>query len=151
MRSLILFSIILVISISSQEHTIKKQNPKKKIEELTKQYFEYWSNGKMEEYGNLFYPTAVVYYKDRFTNSISLQTLEIFLKEQTQIQLNPQRRMKEVPLSIQIELVGEETALVNVYWKLSSNHKAIFGYDHFIWTKTDRDWKILSLFFYNVN
>lgn len=147
------FLIVTFLSFSffAESFNSKKNNPKKTIEELTKKYFEFWSNAKMEEYGNLFHSKAVIYYRDRFTQDVSSENLETFLRNQTQAQLNPQTRMTEIPLNIQVELAGEDTAMVTVYWKLSAGYRTIFGYDHFIWAKLGEDWKIISLFFYNIN
>lgn len=124
------------------------QNPKEQVKQLTEKYFQVWSDGKIDEYGKLFDPKAAIFFRDSFTKQIISEDLKTFLKGQEAVQSNKNNLMKEVPLKIQIELTGEETAMVTVYWKLISS-QIIFGYDHFIWAKTNAGWKIVSLFFYN--
>ncbi len=125
-------------------------NSKEQVKQLVEKYFQLWSNGKIQEYGKLFDPKAFIFFRDHYTKQILSEDLQTFLKGQENAQSNKGNLMKEVPLKIQIELVGEETAMVTVYWKLTSSHKNILGYDHFIWAKTNTGWKIISLFFYNI-
>lgn len=119
------------------------------IDRFISRYFKTWSNKDIHSYKNCFHEGAVIQFI-RSDGGLITQKLEQFINEQEK--LFQSFDMVEIPLSKKIEIYNKNAA-VTVQWKLttiSSQNQKIYtyGYDHFLLTYIDGQWKIVSLVFY---
>lgn len=121
---------------------------KKEVQAQVEKYFKVWSLAKIDEYGKLFHENAIIFFREKSTGNIRQENLGRFLESQKRAHGSSTEKMTEIPLEIKIDLYGKDTAQVAVYWKLTSGDRVSLGWDHFLWTKQDGQWKIVNLFFY---
>jgi hypothetical protein len=120
---------------------------KKAIEKIVHSYFELWSTGKIDEYGDLFAETAAIQYLSD-GNELTTLGLVPFLHEQRQLQVDPRSRSKEAPVNIEIKF-GSRLARAKVFYKLTFAEETSYGYDHFTFAKVEGDWRIVHLLYYD--
>jgi hypothetical protein len=109
-------------------------------------YFEVWSANRMDEYGALFAPQALVHY---VTPAGELQAwpLEPFLASQREAQGGDPAR--EFPLSIDLRISPDgKAAQAAVRWKLVKGSRTDLGWDHFTLMRLAGQWRIIHLVFY---
>jgi len=119
----------------------------KVVEKLVHSYFELWSAGKIDEYGDLFAETAAIQYLDEDNELVTLRLIP-FLHEQRQLQVDPRSRSKEEPVRIAIT-IGPRLAHTIVFYKLTFADEVSYGYDHFTFAKFEDDWRIVHLLYYD--
>jgi len=120
---------------------------KKEIEDFIDSYFKSWSKGDIQTYSNLFYPTAVIQFKEKngkiFTDNVSK-----FVEGQRLSQSNPLDLLTEIPTSKKID-IGKEVSFARVTLKLTGRGKFVTGWDYFILIKSKDSWRIQYLLFSN--
>lgn len=104
-------------------------------------YFASWSNNNMTAYAGSFHPDAVIHFVQP-NRTISSTPLSVFVDEQRR--LRSEMVMEEVPLSKRIIIEGDRAHAV-VKWRLTSAGGQSTGFDHFVFTRVNQEWKIIYL------
>ena len=141
-QTLIIFLLsILLSSITADE--------KKEIEDIVDSYFKIWSKGDIQNYSNLFHPTAIIQFKDK-SGKIYTESLLPFIESQRLSQNGIPELFTEVPTNKKIE-AGREVSFARVSWRLNGKGKMVTGWDYFIFVRQKDGWKIQYLLFSNDN
>jgi len=120
---------------------------KKEIEDFIDTYFKTWSKGDILSYSNLFYPTAVIQFREK-NGKVFTENIGNFIEGQRLSQSNTSDLLTEVPTSKKIDL-GKELSFARVSWKMTGRGKFVTGWDYFILIKIKDTWKIQYLLFSN--
>jgi hypothetical protein len=120
---------------------------KKEIEDFIDTYFKTWSKGDILSYSNLFYPTAVIQFREK-NGKVFTENIGNFIEGQRLSQSNTADLLTEVPTSKKIDL-GKELSFARVSWKMTGRGKFVTGWDYFILIKIKDTWKIQYLLFSN--
>ena len=120
---------------------------KKEIEDFIDTYFKTWSKGDIQSYSNLFYPTAVIQFREK-NGKVFTENIGNFIEGQRLSQSNTADLLTEVPTSKKID-PGKELSFARVSWKMTGRGKFVTGWDYFILIKIKDSWKIQYLLFSN--
>jgi hypothetical protein len=120
---------------------------KKEIEDFIDTYFKTWSKGDIQSYSNLFYPTAVIQFREK-NGKVFTENIGNFIEGQRLSQSNTSDLLTEVPTSKKID-PGKELSFARVSWKMTGRGKFVTGWDYFILIKIKDSWKIQYLLFSN--
>ncbi len=120
---------------------------KKEIEDFIDTYFKTWSKGDIQSYSNLFYPTAVIQFREK-NGKVFTENVSNFIESQRLSQSNTSDLLTEVPTSKKID-PGKELSFARVSWKMTGRGKFVTGWDYFILIKIKDTWKIQYLLFSN--
>ncbi len=120
---------------------------KKEIEDFIDSYFKSWSKGDILTYSNLFYPTAVIQFREK-NGKVFTENVSNFVEGQRLSQSNPLDLLTEIPTSKKID-IGKEVSFARVTWKLTGRGKFVTGWDYFILIKSKDSWRIQYLLFSN--
>ena len=120
---------------------------KKEIEDFIDTYFKTWSKGDIQSYSNLFYPTAVIQFREK-NGKVFTENVSNFIEGQRLSQSNTSDLLTEVPTSKKID-PGKELSFARVSWKMTGRGKFVTGWDYFILIKIKDTWKIQYLLFSN--
>ncbi len=120
---------------------------KKEIEDFIDTYFKTWSKGDILSYSNLFYPTAVIQFREK-NGKVFTENIGNFIEGQRLSQSNTADLLTEVPTSKKID-PGKELSFARVSWKMTGRGKFVTGWDYFILIKIKDTWKIQYLLFSN--
>jgi hypothetical protein len=120
---------------------------KKEIEDFIDTYFKTWSKGDIQSYSNLFYPTAVIQFREK-NGKVFTENIGNFIEGQRLSQSNTADLLTEIPTSKKID-PGRELSFARVSWKMTGRGKFVTGWDYFILIKIKDTWKIQYLLFSN--
>ena len=144
MHRLFLAFLALTLSCCSQQPAAEEAV----VRTFVEHYFSSWSAQDMDGYAACFDAQARITFVTKY-GKVNGEGLTDFIHGQRMShQLSP-HPMKEVPLSIKIEL-HPPVAQAAVTWRLSrEGGKDETGMDFFTLAKTGDGWRIMSLVFYN--
>jgi hypothetical protein len=71
---------------------------KKEIEDFIDTYFKTWSKGDIQSYSNLFYPTAVIQFREK-NGKVFTENIGNFIEGQRLSQSNTADLLTEIPTS----------------------------------------------------
>ena len=117
---------------------------KKEIEDFIDTYFKTWSKGDIQSYSNLFYPTAVIQFREK-NGKVFTENVSNFIEGQRLSQNNTADLLTEIPTSKKID-TGKDVSFARVTWKMTGRGKFVTGWDYFILIKIKDSWKIQYLF-----
>ena len=120
---------------------------KKEIEDFIDNYFKTWSKGDIQSYSNLFFPTAVIQFREK-SGKVFTENINNFLEGQRISQSNTTDLLTEIPTSKKID-TGKDVSFARVTWKMTGRGKLVTGWDYFILIKNKDTWKIQYLLFSN--
>ncbi len=144
MQHLTLAFIALALSCCYSQPTAEEAVVKTFLE----RYFSTWSAQDMEGYAGCFHEQARITFVTK-QGQVESNGLTDFIHGQKMAHQTAANPMKEVPLSIKIEL-HPPVAQAAVTWRLSKPGAADeTGMDFFTLAKTSDGWRIMSLVFYN--
>jgi pyrrolidone-carboxylate peptidase len=143
LRRSVLFPLVIVFCCNWSAHAEGNVDPT--IHKFVDTYFGSWSRADFSTYRSLFRSFALVTLLDG--DQWHPWDLSQFLDDQERMQ--SQRKMKEVPLVIEVKALGNKSAFVEVSWRLErAPGSVVTGKDWFILVKETDDWKIDNLIFW---
>jgi len=141
------FSKLFLVCILINPFLQLKADEKKEIEDFIDTYFRTWSKGDIQSYSNLFFPTAVIQFKEK-NGKVLTENISNFIEGQRLSQSNAADLLTEIPTSKKID-TGKEVSFARVTWKMTGRGKFVTGWDYFILIKTKDSWRIQYLLFSN--
>lgn len=143
---LLLFSLSPACQPTTNNTTTPPHPDEAQIRKAVDHYFATWSTQNMDAYGDCFHPQARIFFLTPGGNVIS-QPLGDFLHSQRMAHAQARDPMKEVPITTRI-LMDNKGAQAHVTWLLTKGSSHEKGVDLFSFIKQGKDWKIISLVFY---